>query len=70
MMAEVIKKLRLRLGLEQHEFGYLVGVSVGTVCNWEHNRRTPKIPKIRAMIALAKKHKVKLSMEDFMEYLM
>jgi DNA-binding transcriptional regulator YiaG len=61
-----IKKLRLALGLEQSEFGKEFDVTPGTVCNWETGRRTPRLPKIRQMIELAKRHKMKFNIEDFL----
>jgi DNA-binding transcriptional regulator YiaG len=64
--ADIIKKLRLELGLELYEFGYHMGVSTGTVCNWEAGRRNPRLPKIRKMVELAKKHKIKVSIQDFL----
>jgi DNA-binding transcriptional regulator YiaG len=64
--SENIKKLRLSLGLEQSEFAQEVGVSTGTVCNWEKERRTPRLPKIRKMVELAKRNKLKFVLEDFL----
>ena len=66
-IAGVIKNLRLTLGMEQREFGKLFEVTKGTVCSWEHGRRTPRLPKLKKMIDVAKEHKVKLSMRDFLE---
>lgn len=63
---DTIKKLRLSLGLEQPEFAKEIGVTPGSVCGWEKGRRTPRLPKIRLMLALAKKHKIKLNIEDFL----
>jgi DNA-binding transcriptional regulator YiaG len=62
---QMIKKLRLSLGLEQREFGKEFDVTAATVCNWESGRRSPRLPKIRAMVELAKKHKIKMQIEDF-----
>lgn len=61
-----IRKLRLTLGLEQAEFGKEFDVSAGTVCNWEAGRRAPRLTKIRKMIELAKRHKIKFVIEDFL----
>jgi DNA-binding transcriptional regulator YiaG len=62
----IIKKLRLALSLEQAEFGKEFDVTAGTVSNWESGRRVPRLSKVRLMLALAKKHKIKLSIEDFL----
>ncbi len=65
-ISEKIKNLRLSLGLEQKEFGVLMNVTVGTICNWEKGRRNPRLPKIRRMIEIAKTHKLKLQIKDFL----
>jgi putative transcriptional regulator len=39
-----VAKLRGRLGLSQGEFARGFGVSVGTLRNWEQNRRQPDGP--------------------------
>ena len=66
-VSAVIKQLRLSLGLEQGEFGNLLGVTPGTISNWENERRYPRLPKLRKMIEIAKEHKIKLSMQDFLK---
>jgi len=62
---ETIKKLRMALCLEQAEFGELIDVSKGTICNYEAGRRKPRLPIIRKMMEIAKKNKVKIELEDF-----
>lgn len=64
--SQIIRHLRLTLGLEQHEFAKIFDVSFGTVSNWETGRRTPRLPKIRKMIELAKQNKIKLSVQEFL----
>jgi len=64
--AETIRKLRLALGLHQYEFCKEVGVEPGTISNWEMGRRFPKLPFIRKMVEIAKKNKVKMKVEDFL----
>jgi DNA-binding transcriptional regulator YiaG len=60
-----IKKLRLSLGLEQSEFCKEFKVTSGTICNWECGRRKPRLIHVRKMVELAKRNKVKVSIEDF-----
>lgn len=67
-IAEKIKSLRLQLGLDQREFGELIGVAMGTISNWENNRRFPRMNKIRKMIEIAKSNKIKLEPKDFMTF--
>ena len=61
-----IRKLRLLLCLEQHEFAELMGVVTGTIWSWEHGTRRPRLPKIRKMVELAKKNKLKIDITDFL----
>jgi putative transcriptional regulator len=39
-----IRGIRDRLGKSQTEFAMMIGVSVGTLRNWEQGRRTPEGP--------------------------
>lgn len=65
-VAEIIKNLRTILCLEQQEFGELVGVTKSSICQYEKGNRLPRRPVIRKIIELAKKHKVKIKPEDFL----
>ena len=64
---KLILKLRMWLGYEQAEFGKLLGVTRGTVSNWEHARRVPKLPKIRLLVDIAKKNNIPMELNDFLE---
>jgi DNA-binding transcriptional regulator YiaG len=65
-VAEAIKNLRMALCLQQKEFAALIDVTESSVCNWESGRRSPRLPKIRKMMELAKKNKIKFNSEDFL----
>jgi len=39
-----IKAIRTKLSKSQAEFALMIGVSVGTLRNWEQGRRTPEGP--------------------------
>jgi putative transcriptional regulator len=39
-----IKKIRARLDRSQSEFALMIGVSLGTLQNWEQGRRKPEGP--------------------------
>lgn len=39
-----VKSLRDRIGLSQTEFASVLGISVGTLRNWEQGRRKPQGP--------------------------
>jgi putative transcriptional regulator len=47
-----VKAIRLRLGKSQSEFARMIGVSVGTLQNWEQGRRRPEGPA-RALLKVA-----------------
>jgi putative transcriptional regulator len=47
-----IRSVRRRLGLTQDAFATMIGVSVGTLRNWEQGRRTPDGPA-RALLKVA-----------------
>jgi putative transcriptional regulator len=47
-----IKKIREELHKSQTEFAYMIGISVGTLRNWEQGRRYPEGPA-RALLQIA-----------------
>jgi DNA-binding transcriptional regulator YiaG len=65
-LPDAVRKLRLQLGWEQSKFAYELKVTTGTICNWECGRRNARLPHIRMMVALAKKYKIKVSIDDFL----
>ena len=50
-----VKALRKRFGLSQVKFACLVGISVGTLRNWEQGRRKPEGPA-RVLLQVASQH--------------
>ena len=50
-----IKAIRHKLEKSQSEFAMMIGVSVGTLQNWEQGRRKPVGPA-RALLRVAAKH--------------
>ena len=50
-----VKELRQRLKLSQPKFAALMDVPVGTLRNWEQNRRRPEGPA-RALLRVVAKH--------------
>jgi putative transcriptional regulator len=50
-----IKSLRKRYGLSQEKFAQLLGISIGTLRNWEQGRRKPEGPA-RVLLKVASKH--------------
>ena len=47
-----VRAIRRRLAKSQTEFAYMIGVSVGTLQNWEQGRRRPEGPA-RALLKVA-----------------
>ncbi|MDQ7781518.1 MAG: NadS family protein [Desulfomonilaceae bacterium] len=50
-----VKAIRAKLGVSQHEFASLLGISVRTLENWEQKRRIPKGPA-RVLLEVAAAH--------------
>jgi putative transcriptional regulator len=50
-----IKQVRINYQLSQAEFAALLGISVGTLRNWEQGRRMPEGPA-RVLLQVAAKH--------------
>jgi len=50
-----VRGIRARLGASQAEFALMIGVSVGTLRNWEQGRRTPEGPAL-ALLRVAEKN--------------
>lgn len=48
-----IKLIRKKLRVTQEEFAHMIGVSVGTLRNWEQGRREPEGPA-KALLTVAK----------------
>jgi putative transcriptional regulator len=50
-----VAELRGRFGLSQEKFAAMLGISVGTLRNWEQKRRQPEGPA-RVLLRVAAKH--------------
>jgi putative transcriptional regulator len=50
-----VRSLRKQFGLTQEKFAHLVGISVGTLRNWEQGRRKPEGPA-RVLLKVAAVH--------------
>jgi putative transcriptional regulator len=50
-----VSELRQRFGLSQPKFAAMLGISVGTLRNWEQGRREPEGPA-RVLLQVAAKH--------------
>ena len=52
---QIALMLRPELGASQTHFAMMIGVSVATLRNWEHGRRTPDGPAL-ALLRVAARH--------------
>ncbi len=50
-----IKRIRTNYNLSQDQFAAMLGISLGTLRNWEQGRRTPKGPA-RVLLQVAASH--------------
>ena len=50
-----VKRIRDSYGLTQEKFATLLGISVGTLRNWEQGRRKPEGPAL-ILLKVAEKH--------------
>jgi putative transcriptional regulator len=50
-----VPEIRKHIGLSQEQFAQLLGVSVGTIRNWEQGRRKPD-GAARVLLCVAAKH--------------
>ena len=50
-----IQSIRKKYGLSQEKFSKMLGISVGTLRNWEQGRRKPEGPA-RILLRVAEKH--------------
>ncbi len=50
-----VKAIREKYGLSQEKFAKLLGISVGTLRNWEQGRRKPEGPA-KVLLSVADKH--------------
>lgn len=50
-----VKSIREQFGLSQAKFAAMLGISIGTLRNWEQGRRKPQGPA-RVLLRVARKH--------------
>lgn len=60
----VIKKIREKYKVPQSEFAKMLGTAQGAVAYWETEQRYPRPKMAIKIIALAKRKRMKVSMED------
>lgn len=62
--AEVIKKIRKTLLIEQAELADDLGISKASLCRYEWGKTTPRFPVRRKIKAYCDKHGIKIKMDD------
>ena len=60
MTKEQIKKIRLAKGLDQTEFGKILGVSKNTICFWETGTKQPRPRNIKKILAYCKENNIEV----------
>ena len=58
--SRLIQELREKMILSQAELAELLGVSFASVNRWEQGHHEPTIKSKRKIVALCKKHKIKI----------
>ena len=58
--SKLIKELREKMILSQAELAELLGVSFASVNRWEQGHHEPTIKSKRKIVALCKKHNIKI----------
>lgn len=61
----IVKQIRRETGLNQPEFGELIGVTAPMVSFYERGVKTPIVKRARAMVLIAKTHGLDLTLDDF-----
>lgn len=59
--SKLIKELREKIILSQAELAELLGVSFASVNRWERGHHEPTIKSKRKIVALCKKHKIRIN---------
>jgi DNA-binding transcriptional regulator YiaG len=62
--SENIKKIRHELCVSQIEFADMLGLGKSSVCLYEQGYRKPSFKTVRKIIEVAKKHGIKIKLED------
>lgn len=61
-----VQEIRNRIGMPRRIFAEHLGVSYGAVSNYELGTRQPKLNVCFKIIELAKKYKIKLTLDDIL----
>jgi DNA-binding XRE family transcriptional regulator len=63
MMKENVKKLRQILFWSQTDLATAIGVTRGTINNYESGHRSPRFRELKALVQLAKQHNIDVNFE-------
>lgn len=61
-----IKRIRSELNYTQFELGAFLAVSKTAIYKWEQAIMRPTLDNINKLLKLARSHKIKIKMEDFL----
>jgi len=62
---KIIKKIRIKMGLDINEFAESLNVSSAACRSWEYETRWPRIQHVLILEKFAKENKVPFDREDF-----
>ena len=66
-MNEVIKHIRINLGLSQTAFAEKLHVSFSTVNRWENSRVIPNRLAINAIISIAEENNIEVNLIEYLK---
>jgi transcriptional regulator with XRE-family HTH domain len=64
--AEIVKELRVKMGLNRADFAKKLGLTRTSVYHYENGLRMPKQQILRLILILAKKNKLDINLEKLM----
>jgi transcriptional regulator with XRE-family HTH domain len=64
---KTVRRIRLNLLLEKHEFAEKLGITRSAVYNYENGNRLPNMEVIRKIKKLAEENHIPFSVDDFFE---
>ncbi len=63
---ETIKDIRKKAGMTQIDFANAIGCRQNTLSDYENGKSTPSVEVLRLIVKVAKKHKIKVRLEDLL----
>lgn len=61
---QIIKELRLKMGLTQASLADIIGCKANTISQYEHNKAAPSIKIAKKIVETARTKKIKINLEN------